>query len=134
MSKELVRAAQEAREQAYAPYSQFRVGAAARSNDGSIVTGCNVENAAYGLTVCAERVAILKTVSEGKGPLVEICVVADSEGLTPPCGSCRQVIWELCGDIPIVMADLKGQIRVVNCRDLLPMPFERRQNKGAKRG
>ena len=134
MSKELVRAAQEAREQAYAPYSQFRVGAAARSNDGSIVTGCNVENAAYGLTVCAERVAILKAVSEGKGPLVEICVVADSEGLTPPCGSCRQVIWELCGDIPIVMADLKGRIRVVNCRDLLPMPFERRQNKGAKRG
>ena len=134
MSKELVRAAQEAREQAYAPYSQFRVGAAVRSNDGSIVTGCNVENAAYGLTVCAERVAILKAVSEGKGPLVEICVVADSEGLTPPCGSCRQVIWELCGDIPIVMADLKGRIRVVNCRDLLPMPFERRQNKGAKRG
>lgn len=134
MSKELVRAAQEARGQAYAPYSQFRVGAAARSDDGSIVTGCNVENAAYGLTVCAERVAILKAVSEGKGPLVEICVVADSEGLTPPCGSCRQVIWELCGDIPIVMADLKGHIRVVNCRDLLPMPFERRQNKGAKRG
>jgi cytidine deaminase len=120
----LIEAAKQARENAHAPYSNFRVGAALRSTSGRIFGGCNVENATYGLTMCAERVAIFKAVSEGERGFSAIAVVTDTEVLTPPCGSCRQLIWEFCGDIPVSMANLKGKIEVMQMRELFPRPFD----------
>jgi cytidine deaminase len=120
----LVEAAKQARENAHAPYSNFRVGAALRSTSGRIFGGCNVENATYGLTMCAERVAIFKAVSEGERGFSAIAVVTDTEVLTPPCGACRQLIWEFCGDIPVSMANLKGKTEVIQTRDLFPRPFD----------
>jgi cytidine deaminase len=120
----LIEAAKQARENAHAPYSNFRVGAALRSSSGRIFGGCNVENATYGLTMCAERVAIFKAVSEGERGFSAIAVVTDTEVLTPPCGACRQLIWEFCGDIPVSMANLKGKMEVVQMRELFPRPFD----------
>jgi cytidine deaminase len=120
----LIAAAKQARENAHAPYSNFRVGAALRSASGRIFGGCNVENATYGLTMCAERVAIFKAVSEGERGFSAIAVVTDTELLTPPCGACRQLIWEFCGDIPVSMANLKGKVEVVHMSDLFPRPFD----------
>jgi cytidine deaminase len=120
----LVEAAKQARENAHAPYSNFRVGAALRSTSGRIFAGCNVENATYGLTMCAERVAIFKAVSEGERGFSAIAVVTDTEVLTPPCGACRQLIWEFCGDIPVSMANLQGKIDVMQMKDLFPKPFD----------
>src|SRR5256712_5349990 len=120
----LVAAAQRARENAHAPYSNFRVGAALRAKSGRIFGGCNVENATYGLTVCAERVAIFKAISEGERGFDAVAVVTDADSLTPPCGACRQLIWEFCGDVPIVMANLKGNREVLQMRDLFPKPFD----------
>ena len=120
----LIEAAKQARENAHAPYSNFRVGAALRSTSGRIFAGCNVENATYGLTICAERVAIFKAVSEGERGFSAIAVVTDTEVLTPPCGACRQLIWEFCGDIPVSMANLKGKIEVVQMKELFPKPFD----------
>jgi cytidine deaminase len=120
----LIEAAKQARENAYAPYSNFRVGAALRSTSGRIFGGCNVENATYGLTMCAERVAIFKAVSEGERGFSAISVVTDTEVLTPPCGACRQLIWEFCGDIPVSMANLKGKMEVVQMRELFPRSFD----------
>jgi cytidine deaminase len=120
----LIEAAKQARENAHAPYSNFRVGAALRSTSGRIFGGCNVENATYGLTMCAERVAIFKGVSEGERGFSAIAVVTDTEVLTPPCGACRQLIWEFCGDIPVSMANLKGKMEVIQMRDLFPRPFD----------
>jgi cytidine deaminase len=120
----LIEAAKQARENAHAPYSNFRVGAALRSTSGRIFGGCNVENATYGLTMCAERVAIFKAVSEGERGFSAIAVVTDTEVLTPPCGACRQLIWEFCGDIPVSMANLKGKMEVIQMRDLFPRPFD----------
>ena len=120
----LMEAAKQARENAHAPYSNFRVGAALRSASGRIFGGCNVENATYGLTMCAERVAIFKAVSEGEHGFSAIAVVTDTEVLTPPCGACRQLIWEFCGDIPVSMANLKGKIEVMQMRELFPRPFD----------
>jgi cytidine deaminase len=120
----LIEAAKQARENAHAPYSNFRVGAALRSASGRIFGGCNVENATYGLTMCAERVAIFKAVSEGERSFSAIAVVTDTEVLTPPCGACRQLIWEFCGDIPVSMANLKGKIEVMQMRELFPRPFD----------
>jgi cytidine deaminase len=120
----LIEAAKQARENAHAPYSNFRVGAALRSTSGRIFGGCNVENATYGLTMCAERVAIFKAVSEGERGFSAISVVTDTEVLTPPCGACRQLIWEFCGDIPVNMSNLKGQMEVVQMRELFPRPFD----------
>jgi cytidine deaminase len=120
----LIEAAKQARENAHAPYSNFRVGAAVRSTSGRIFGGCNVENATYGLTMCAERVAIFKAVSEGERGFRAIAGVTDTEVLTPPCGACRQLIWEFCGDIPVSMANLKGKIEVIQMRDLFPRPFD----------
>ena len=122
--KELVEAAQNVRERAYAPYSNFKVGAAIRTKGGKIYTGCNVESASYGLTVCAERVAIWKAVSEGEKEFTEIAVVADTHELTPPCGVCRQIIWEFCGDIPVIFANLKGNTETVQMSELLPRAFD----------
>jgi cytidine deaminase len=123
---EMARLANEGRDRAHAPYSGFRVGAALKTRTGEIVTGGNIENAAYGLTVCAERVAVFKAVSEGLEGFEAISVVADARRLTAPCGSCRQVLWELCGDIWVHMVDLKGRSRTVRLSELLPLPFDRR--------
>ena len=122
----LVAAAREARLRAHATYSNFRVGAALETVDGRVFTGCNIENASYGLTVCAERVALLKALSEGHEAFVRIAVVADTAHPTPPCGPCRQLLWEYCGDIQVVLASvagIKGRHRLAS---LLPMPFDRR--------
>jgi cytidine deaminase len=125
-SDALVAAARIAREQAIAPYSGFRVGAALRTASGTIVGGCNIENATYGLTTCAERVALLKALSDGHREFVMIAVVADTEAPTPPCGPCRQLLWEYCGDIPVVMANLTSVTATLQLATLLPLPFDRR--------
>ncbi len=120
----LITAARQARENAHAPFSNFRVGAALRARSGRVFTGCNIENATYGLTVCAERVAIFKAISEGERGFDSIAVVTDTEGLTPPCGACRQIIWEFCGDIEVVLANLKGKKEVHRMSALYPKPFD----------
>lgn len=119
----LLEAAIAARLNAHAPFSGFRVGAALLAEDGRIFSGCNVEGASYSLTVCAERVALLKAISEGVRAFRLACVVADSEEITPPCGSCRQLLWELCGDIPVVGANLAGMQRTWRLSELLPEAF-----------
>jgi len=120
----LIVAARSARENAHAPFSNFKVGASLRASSGKIYGGCNVENATYGLTVCAERIAIFKAISEGERKFDAIAVVTDTEALTPPCGACRQLIWEFCGDVPVVMTNLKGKAEVVSMHDLFPKPFD----------
>jgi cytidine deaminase len=122
--EELIEAARRARAHAYAAYSNFRVGAAVRTRAGRIFTGCNVENASYGLTLCAERVAIFKAVSEGERELEAIAVVAETDVLTPPCGACRQIIWEFCGDVEVILANLAGKVEVHRASALLPKPFD----------
>jgi cytidine deaminase len=122
---ELIEAARAARENAYAPFSHFQVGAAVRTSGGRLIGGCNVENASYGLTVCAERVAIFKAISEGEREFDAIAVVTDADRLTPPCGACRQIIWEMCGNVEVVLANLKGQVEVHRMKDLLPLPFDK---------
>jgi len=123
--QKLIDAARAAREKAYAPYSNFRVGAALRTKAGKIYSGCNIENASYGLTLCAERTAIFKAMSEGEREFDAIAVVCDTEKLTPPCGSCRQIIWEFCGDVPVILANLKGKVERDTAAKLLPRPFDR---------
>ncbi len=125
-SDRLVAAARKAREHAVADYSHFKVGAALETDAGEIITGCNIENATYGLTVCAERVAIFKALSDGKRAFVRIAVVADTESPTPPCGACRQIIWEFCGDVEVVIADLRDVKATLRMQDLLPLPFDKR--------
>jgi cytidine deaminase len=120
----LIAAAKQARENAHAPYSNFRVGAALRAKSGRVFTGCNVENATLGLTCCAERTAIFKAVSEGERGFEAIAVVADTDTLTPPCGACRQIIWEFCGDIPVIMSNLKGKVLQETMSKLLPRAFD----------
>jgi cytidine deaminase len=120
----LITAAKQARENAHAPFSNFRVGAALRAKSGRTFTGCNVENATLGLTCCAERVAIFKAVSEGERGFDAIAVVADTDTLTPPCGACRQIIWEFCGDVPVILANLKGKVEHERSGTLLPKPFD----------
>jgi cytidine deaminase len=122
----LVTAARLAREHAVAPYSGFKVGAALLTAGGRVYGGCNVENASYGLTVCAERVALLKALSEGERAFTAIAVVADTESPTPPCGPCRQLLWEYCGDIPVVMANLTAVTATHQMATLLPLPFDAR--------
>ena len=124
MEPQLVSAAREVRERAYAPFSNFRVGAAVETADGKIYSGCNIESASYGLTVCAERVAIWKAISEGEKNLTRIAVVVDTEELTPPCGVCRQIIWEFCGDVPVTLANLHGKTETVQMKELLPRAFD----------
>jgi cytidine deaminase len=121
---DLVKAATDARENAYAPYSNFMVGAAVEAEDGTIYIGCNVESASYGLTVCAERVAIWKGISRGEKRFTRIAVVVDTEELTPPCGVCRQIIWEFCGDVPVILSNLNGKSETVRMGELLPRAFD----------
>ena len=120
----LADAALRARENAYAPYSNFRVGAALEDADGRIYTGCNVENATYGLTVCAERVAVFKAISEGARKFRRIAVAADAERMTPPCGACRQILWEFCGDIEVTLMNTRGGSETMRMKDLFPRPFD----------
>ncbi|MFL6211689.1 MAG: cytidine deaminase [Pyrinomonadaceae bacterium] len=120
----LVDAAIEARNCALAQFSKFCVGAALEAEDGEVYTGCNIESAAYELTMCAERVTIWKALSEGARRFTRIAVAADTERLTPPCGACRQIIWEFCGDIPVILANLRGDTETLQMADLLPRPFD----------
>jgi cytidine deaminase len=124
MTDPLVTAALSARRNAHAPYSNFQVGAAVEDETGRIHTGCNVENATYGLTLCAERVAVFKAVSEGARRFVRVAVVADTENLTPPCGACRQILWEFCGDVEIVLANLHSKTETLRLGTLFPMAFD----------
>jgi cytidine deaminase len=121
---ELIDKAIAARERAVAPYSEFRVGAAVETEDGRVFQGCNIESSSFGLTVCAERVAIWKALSEGYRQFRRIAVVADTEVLTPPCGSCRQIIWEFCRDAEVIFANLQGQSEVFRPAELLPRGFD----------
>lgn len=120
----LIAAAKVSRENASAAFSNFRVGAALRATSGRIFGGCNVENATYGLTVCAERVAIFKAISEGERGFDAIAVVTDTDSLTPPCGACRQLIWEFCGDVPVILSNLKGKSEIIPMKALFPRPFD----------
>ena len=122
----LVAAARAVRERAHAPYSGFRVGAALESADGSVSIGCNVENATYGLTICAERSAIFRAIADGRRDFTRIAIVADTEQPTPPCGSCRQLLWEFCGDIEVVLANLDRVTAHYRMSELLPVPFDGR--------
>jgi len=124
MTDPLLAAALAARENAFAPYSRFQVGAALEDLEGRIHTGCNVENATYGLTVCAERVAVFKAISEGVRKFRRVAVAADTETLTPPCGACRQILWEFCGDIEIVLVNPRGKMETYRLKDLFPKPFD----------
>jgi len=121
---DLIAAAAEARERAHVPFSHFQVGAALETVTGEIIKGCNIENASYGLTLCAERVAIFKAVSDGQREFSALAVVVDTDELTPPCGACRQIIWEFCGDIPVTMANLKGRVETMRMSELLPRAFD----------
>ena len=122
---ELIEIARQAREYARAPYSNFKVGAVVECADGRTFTGCNVENSSYGATLCAEQVALAKAVSEGARDFVRVVVIADTDLPVPPCGACRQVIFELCGGgVEIVMANLRGQFEIRKASDLLPAPFD----------
>jgi cytidine deaminase len=120
----LIEAAREVRKRAHAPYSNFKVGAAIEDENGRVFTGCNVENASYGLSVCAERAAVLKAISEGAGKLKRIAVVADTETLTPPCGACRQILWEFCRDAELTMANLSDKQETVSVEQIFPRPFD----------
>lgn len=120
----LIQAARQVRERAHAPYSGFKVGAAVEDEDGRVFTGCNVESATYGLSVCAERVAVLKAISEGAAKLKRVAVVADTDTLTPPCGACRQILWEFCGDAEITLANLSEKQETVSIKQIFPRPFD----------
>jgi cytidine deaminase len=122
----LVKAARQARRKAVADYSHFKVGAALETADGTIITGCNIENATYGLTVCAERVAMWKALSEGHRTFRRIAVVADTADPTPPCGPCRQILWEFGGDLEVILANLRAEKGRHKLSALLPLPFDAR--------
>ncbi len=123
--RDLAGYAREARKRAHAPFSKFKVGAALRTKDGWIVTGCNIENASYGLTLCAERTAVFKAVSEGLRDFDAIAVVVDADKLAAPCGPCRQILWEFCGDFWVRMETLSGRRKTMRMSELLPLPFDR---------
>ena len=123
---DLIAAARQAREFAHAGYSNFKVGAALETAGGAVVTGCNIENATYGLTICAERVAMFKALSDGHREFRRIAIVADTANPTPPCGACRQILWEFGGDLEVILASLTEESGRHQLRDLLPLPFDDR--------
>jgi cytidine deaminase len=129
--QQLMETAKQARLQSIAPFSNFLVGAAVRTEEGKVYTGCNVESASYGLTVCAERVAIWKALSEGERQFTELAIVADTGTLTPPCGTCRQIIWEFAKNATIILGNLQGETEIVSIRELLPRAFDARFLIGA---
>ena len=120
----LIEAALAVRRNAHAPFSRFQVGAAIEDSSGRIHTGCNVENATYGLTVCAERVAVFKAISEGARKFTRVVVAADTDVLTPPCGACRQILWEFCGDVELTLVNPRGKTEMFHLKDLFPRPFD----------
>ncbi len=120
---ELINKAKNAREHSYSPYSRFKVGAALKTKNGMVFTGCNIENSSYSLSICAEREAIFKAISAGERDLDTIAVVTDSDKLTTPCGACRQVMWEFSKDMTIVVANLKGEKKEFKIKELLAHPF-----------
>jgi cytidine deaminase len=120
----ILQAATKARSYARARYSGFQVGAAVEDDSGRIFTGCNIENASFGLTMCAERVAVFKAISEGAGSLKRVVVVTAADSLTPPCGACRQILWEFCGNAELILANLAGARQTMKLGDLLPRPFD----------
>ncbi len=122
----LLEAARAARLHAHAPFSHFLVGAALETMDGRVITGCNIENATYGLTICAERVAVFKAISEGHRAFRRVAVVADTAEPTPPCGACRQILWEFGGDLEVILGDLVAEKARYQLKDLLPLPFDAR--------
>ena len=124
MRSGLVADAIRARENARAPFSNFNVGAALEDENGRVFTGCNIENATFGLTLCAERVAVFKALSEGARRFRCIAIAADTGKLTPPCGACRQILWEFCGDLEIVLANLRGDVESVQLASLFPRAFD----------
>ncbi len=126
MTDPLIAAARRARENAHAPFSRFKVGAALETADGTVVTGCNIENATYGLTMCAERVAMFKALSEGHRRFRRIAIVADTGAPASPCGPCRQILWEFAGDIEVVLANLTVETGRHSLAELLPLPFDER--------
>ena len=130
-NEKLIEAADVARLRSVAPFSNFMVGAALRTRDGKVFTGCNVESASYGLTVCAERVAIWKALSEGERHFTELAVVVDTEHLTPPCGTCRQIIWEYSREAVILLGNLHGLREELSIQDILPRAFDARFLKEA---
>jgi cytidine deaminase len=123
-NEQLAALALEARKHARSPYSQFRVGAALLDIEGRVHTGCNIENATYGLTVCAERVAVFKAISMGVRNFQRIAIASDSPEFTPPCGACRQILHEYCGDIEVVLAACDGRIELTSVGKLFPFPFD----------
>lgn len=121
--RKLIDAAKAARERAYAPYSKFKVGAAVLASSGKVYTGCNVENASYGLTCCAERTAIFKAVSAGERRIKSIAIVLDAPDYGAPCGACRQVIYEFGGKVEVVLGTVKGKYKIMKIGELLPLAF-----------
>jgi cytidine deaminase len=115
--------ARAAMKHSYSPYSRFRVGAALLTSKGKVYTGCNIENSSYGLTMCAERTALFKAISEGEKRFAALAITSDDDTFTPPCGACRQVIMDLAGDIDIVLARKDGTLKVLRTSELLPLPF-----------
>ncbi|HYI94283.1 MAG TPA: cytidine deaminase [Bryobacteraceae bacterium] len=124
MSDPLLDAAMSVRGHAHAVFSDFKVGAALEDSAGRIHTGCNIENATYGLTMCAERIAVFKAMSEGSRKFRRIAIAADTDVLTPPCGACRQILWEFCGDIKVVLVNLQGKTEEIQLKALFPRPFD----------
>ena len=124
MPDPLAQAALMARQHAHAPYSHFLVGAALEDSTGRAHTGCNVENATYGLTLCAERVAVFKAMSEGARVFRRIAIAADTDTLTPPCGACRQILWEFCGNIELLLVNPRGASETIFLKELFPRAFD----------
>ena len=125
----LVVAARQARHLARAEFSRFKVGAALEAADGTVITGCNIENATYGLTICAERLAMFKALSEGHRAFRRLAIVAETRRPTPPCGACRQILWEFGGDLEIILANLRQETGRYRLKALLPVPFDARHSK-----
>jgi cytidine deaminase len=130
----IIAAATEARAKAFAPYSGFQVGAALEADDGTLITGCNIESASYGLTMCAERVAVFAAVARGFHHFKRVAVVTDTATPTPPCGACRQILWEFAPDAEVLLANLAGDVRKYTVRELIPHAFDARQLSGGERG
>ncbi len=129
----LIQAARKAKRYSRAPYSNFRVGAALLTKSGKIYTGCNIENTSYSLTICAERTALFKALSESRPIFVALAITSDSHEIITPCGACRQVILELAGDIDVVLTNRNGKLKIVRSRELLPLPFTKKSLQGFKR-
>ena len=122
--KTLIEAAMRAKNNSYSPYSNFRVGAALLTKTGKIFTGCNIENSSYSLTICAERTAIFKAVSEGQRNFKAIAISSDMKEIIPPCGACRQVLMDLASDIDVILSGSNNKPIIIKLSKLLPMPFD----------